>query len=357
MAMYLGKEMTRRDLLRSVGNISQLARARYCELLDGRGGGVKAVEVVTGGGLEFTLLQDKCLDVFDMRYKGLNLGFIAKPGIASPQYFNPQGEFPYYFQGGLLATCGLRNAGSGGVDGGEQLPLHGRIGCTPADHAAISAGWEGDEYLLEVSGQMREAALFGENMVLRRRIRTRLGANSFKIIDRVENEGCRAEPLMLLYHINFGFPFLGPGLHLKLPKGVVTRARDEVAAPGVGGCRAFSAPEDQFHEQVFYHDMPALHGGAACVLLRNDALGISVAIRYDVNRLPFLTQWKSMASGDYALGIEPGTCHVEGRAKERQGGTLMMLEPYGSYECGFELTVLEAGETGVYLRDCGMELE
>lgn len=357
MAKYMGREMTRRELLGSAGNISQLVCARRYELLDGRGDGVKAVEVDTGGGLEFTLLQDKCLDIYDVRYKGVNLGFISKPGISAPQYFNPQGEFPYYFQSGLLATCGLRNVGSGGEDEGERLPVHGRIGSASAENVSVSAEWEGDEYVLEVSGEMREAALFGESIRLRRRVAARLGGNSIKVTDRVENETCRGEPLMLLYHINFGFPFLGPELRLLLPKGTAARPRDAAAAAGMGACRAFTAPEDFYQEQVFYHDMPDLPGGQACALLRNDGLGLAVAIRYDVSALPFLTQWKSMASGDYALGIEPGTCHVEGRAKERREGTLKTLEPFGAFETGFELTVLEGAETERFMKNYGIEME
>lgn len=357
MAMYLGKELSRQEILRSTGHISQIARARRCELSDGRGGGLKAVEVVTGGGLEFTVLQDKCLDVFDLRFKGINLGFIAKAGATSPQYFNPHGEFTHFFQGGMLATCGLRNAGAGGEDRGEQHPLHGRIGSTPAENVGVSAGWEGDEYLMSVSGEMREAALFAENLVLRRRIETRLGARGFRLVDRADNETCRAEDLMLLYHINFGFPFLGPGLRLLLPKGVRTRARDEEAAKGIGMHRTFEAPLDGYGEQCFYHEMTALPGGETCALLRNSELDLAVAIQYNVNQMPVTTQWKSMASGDYALGIEPANCHVEGKAKERREGTLQSLEAFGSAEFGFELNVLEGNEIDEFIRNYKLVLE
>ena len=40
-----------------------------------------------------------------------------------------------------------------------------------------------------------------------------------------------------------------------------------------------------------------------------------------------LTEWKSPASGDYVVGLEPGNCHVEGAAAERARGTLRMLKP------------------------------
>ena len=357
MAKYMGREMTKQEILRSAGHISQIASTRSCTMLEGRGGGCKAIEVVTGSGLAFTVLQGKCLDLFDFRYKGVNLSFIAKVGLTAPQYYNPHNEFPHYFQGGMLATCGLRNAGAGGEDEGEQHTLHGRIGNTPAENVGVYCGWEGDEYQMTISGEMREAALFKENLVLRRKISTSLGSSCIKISDRVDNDICDPEALMLLYHINFGFPFLGPGLRLMLPRGTKTRPRDEEAAKGMSRFRTFEPPTDGYREQCFYHDMPALPGGETCVLLRNDELGLGVYVRYNVNQLPVMTQWKCMASGDYALGIEPATCHVEGKAKERRMGMLKFLEPFGSVSFVLELGVLEGQEINAFIGDCRLILE
>lgn len=56
--------------------------------------------------------------------------------------------------------------------------MHGRMRTTPAEHAGADAYFDGDEYVISVKGEMREAELFGENMVLRRTIETRLGFNS-----------------------------------------------------------------------------------------------------------------------------------------------------------------------------------
>ena len=357
MARFMGREMSRKELLRSTGNVSQIARIRSCEFLLGRSGGCKAVEVATGGGLEFTVLQDKCLDIFDLRYKGVNLSFIAKPGATAPQYYNTHNEFPHYFQGGFIATCGLRNVGSGCSDEGEQHPPHGRVGNIPADNFSVSTRWEGDEYLMGISGEMREAALFKENLVLRRRIETSLGANSLKITDSVDNETCSVEALMLLYHINFGFPFLGPGLRLMLPNGTQSKPRDEDAAKGIDAFSSFTDPVDGYREQVFYHEMPASLCGDTCVLLRNRDMNLAVYIKYNINQLPMLTQWKCMASGDYALGLEPANCHVEGREKERQMGSLKSIEPFGRAEFELEIGVLEGREIDEFVVNSKMQTD
>ena len=75
---------------------------------------------------------------------------------------------------------------------------------------------------------MREAELFGENMVLRRSIESVAGSKSIKVIDEIENEAYRDEPLMLLYHINLGYPFLTPAMKFYIPTKKVT-PRDEVS--------------------------------------------------------------------------------------------------------------------------------
>ena len=52
-----------------------------------------------------------------------------------------------------------------------------------------------------------------------------------------------------------------------------------------------------------------------------------MTIRYHADTLPVLTQWISPMAGDYALGLEPGTCHVESLSGEERRGTLQYLQP------------------------------
>lgn len=46
--------------------------------------------------------------------------------------------------------------------------MHGRMRTTPAEHVCTDVITEGDTCKLVISGEMREAELFGENMVLRK---------------------------------------------------------------------------------------------------------------------------------------------------------------------------------------------
>lgn len=73
---------------------------------------------------------------------------------------------------------------------------------------------------------MRESELFGTNLVLRRTIRSVYGSGRLEIIDRVENQSPEEAQLMLMYHCNFGYPFLRPGTRLVLPSRSV-KGREE----------------------------------------------------------------------------------------------------------------------------------
>ena len=44
---------------------------------------------------------------------------------------------------------------------GKDYPMHGRIRTTPAEHLSADAVWTEEGYTMTVSGEMREAELFG----------------------------------------------------------------------------------------------------------------------------------------------------------------------------------------------------
>lgn len=328
-------------LLRSVGNIAQLASIRRCELADGRAKGCRIVEVNNGGGLAFTLMESKALDIVDFSYKGVNLCFKAKAGLSAPEFFNPHSqEFERNFEGGLLFTSGLLNVGSPCVDEGMELSQHGRIGQSPIEALGIEKAWQGDEYLMKVSGEAREAALFRENLVLRREVTTSLGSKSVSVRDSVENQGFERQPLMILYHINLGYPLLSKAARFVAPLKSV-QARDAAAEAGKKDFNRFSGPIDHEAEQVFYLDAFRNAEGTTMVGLVNDELELGLGIEFNTKNLPRLIEWKSMMSGDYALGIEPANCLVEGRSKERQRGDLHYIEPLQKIDFNLCFTVLD----------------
>ena len=335
--------MDKRELLRKTGSLQQLASVRALSFAEGRASAARAVEVVNGP-LRFIALTDKCLDVAEFSYRGVNFSFLSKPGLQGRNQYDTNGdEALRSIMGGLFFTAGLENICAPCTLGGKDYPMHGRIRTTPAEHLCADARWEGEDYVLEVSGEMREAELFGENLVLRRRLKTVLGEKSFTLCDEIENQSFRDEALMLLYHINIGYPLLDEGTRLYLPTRKVT-PREELSAPQVGRWNVMDAPKDNEPEYVFIHDPIPDREDCVSACVVNEKLSLGLQIRYRRENLPYFMEWKSTASGDYVLGLEPANSCVYGRPFHENRGDLHRLAPLAKETNELSFTVLDGQE-------------
>ena len=66
-------------------------------------------------------------------------------------------------------------------------------------------------------GEVKQSAVFGEQLVLHRRVEATVGGTSLRIADEVENVGHERTSHMLLYHCNVGFPVVDEGSELLVP--------------------------------------------------------------------------------------------------------------------------------------------
>jgi hypothetical protein len=337
MVRLYGQDWSGEALRRHVGSIDQLAGITAGERSDGPARGVRTLDVQTGGGLSFTVLPERGLDIGDARLQDVPLAWHSAMGVVHPSRHERDGRgWERSFAGGLLATCGLDNVGNANTDEGVEYPLHGRINNIPASHVSYDGTWQGDEYLLAIEGRVRQANLFGENLLLTRRIETRLGATSLTVTDTVANEGFRPEPVLLLHHINLGFPVLAPTSELLLPPGTQTTPSGEGvwrhgAAPGSGS-------------GVFFHTLPPGADGMGTLALVNRAFdggrGIGVQIRYSQASFPLVWQWRNLRDGEYVMGLEPTNSQGGGRHATRESGTLRILAPGETETFRSEITAL-----------------
>jgi hypothetical protein len=344
MAKLFGETYTRDQLLQYVGDISQFAGVRVGELGDGFERGVRTADFRTGSGFEFTVLVDRGLDIAWASFQGASISWRSPTTAVGPAFFEPEGiGWLRGFHGGLVNTCGLTYMGAPGRDEGEALGLHGRASYTPATNVAYGGDWYGDEYELWLTGQLREAIVFGEYLILRRRISARVGESRLFIEDTVTNEGYQPTPHMQLYHINFGFPVVSPDTEL-LSASTELKPRDDIAAQGLDQYNRFQPPTPGYQEQVFYHTPKVDADGYAQVALANRKFGggqgLGGYVRFKPAELPRLVQWKMMGQTVYVCGLEPTTNWVEGRAKERAEGRLQELQPGETRHYQVEIGVL-----------------
>lgn len=324
------------DILKSgyVGNPAQLVTLRRVTVAEGKAKGTGIIEVKTAGGLELDILPDAGLDLGQCRFKGINMSWMSKNGYDSPAVIHPyETEFLHTFPGGLLYTCGLRSAGPTNRDGGEWHPLHGRYHSLAAEQ--VCAQIVRNEII--VSGTMRETALFGHVLELRREIHIPAFGASVTIRDTVTNLTPKDEEIMQIYHCNFGYPLLSEQAQLVLPEDRETIPRTAFAKTGLGRECSFDKPIPGEEERVFFQKMRSDFRAT----LRNPALGVDMTLTWSGNTLPILSQWRSMASGDYVLGLEPTNCYIMGRHDERENGTLPVLGAFESITNTIQITFTE----------------
>jgi uncharacterized protein DUF4432 len=321
------KQLSRRDLEARIGSVRDAFHPRTLEWSNGPLRGCRCVELTDAMGLEATVLADRCGDLGSFRWRGSELGFLGPAGRAPGTHM--QTSFS-----GLLFTCGLRNVGPAS----EGEPMHGRIHASPADSLSTKFDWDANNPMAEVMTQHREAALFGPRLELSRTWQLVMGSGRLSLRDIVRNVGSEPEVLMLLYHFNIGFPMLDAGTRLEIDAEL--SPRDYRAAEGLNNALRMGPPEPSFVEQVYF-----LEGSSRASVI-NDGLDIRLDIEWDRELLRYATVWKSLRSGDYALGIEPGTCHPMGRATAREVGQGIDLPPGSEYTVSLSLGVASHVGTG-----------
>jgi galactose mutarotase-like enzyme len=325
-----------------VGSLSQLGGITRFEFSEGKAKGASGLRVRTAAGLDFTVVPEKGLDITEAYFQGKSLCWQSPAGVVHPAFYDCRGiEWLKTFAGGLITTCGLTAAGAPSEDQGEALGLHGSIANTPAENVSHRAEWEGDELLLTVAGSVRESRVFGANLAMHRSIQTRLSGCAIQVNDTVCNEGYKNTPLLLVYHMNYGFPFVTE--HSRIYGDSVTvEGRTEFAKNHLASWATFAPPTAGIDERVYYHSFrPDAQGNVTVVLVSNEATrDLGIEITYAQATLPQFVEWKMPGVTHYVLGLEPANCRVDGRAAERAAGRLQLLAPGEERKFGVTVRVL-----------------
>ena len=343
-----GRDIKRDEITKKIGDISQFGGIKSYEFSDGKAKGIRAVDIKTPCGIDMTVLLDRAMDISSFTYKNIPIAWRSSNKETSPVYYESKGfEFQRTFFGGLLTTCGLTYIGAPSTDNGEDLGLHGRISNLPAENVYADGKWDGNSYVMWVQGKIREAGIFQDKLELTRKITIWMDKPGILIQDSVENIGSETSPIMILYHINIGFPLLDTQSELIIPK-AKTIPRDSEAEKGINSFTRFTEPIRSFSEQVYFHDIePDSEGNCSAALVNrafNNNQGLGISLKFNKKNLPYLIQWKQMGFGEYVCGIEPANSFVRGRAIERQEKTLRFIEPGEKIDYRLELDVLESNK-------------
>lgn len=336
--------------MQKIGHERQIAGTRHCMLTDGGSQGVRAIDVKTGGGLEYTVLPDRGLDISLCSYQGVNLTYLSPQGELNPAFYNSVGdEWARTFYSGLLTTCGPTYFGPSCVDEGQALGLHGRFNATPAVRVCDRTDYTANQ--IEITGVVGNFVLFGEKIVAERSIASPIGENTIRIRDRITNQGGLSIPFTMLYHINFGYPLLDEHAITQVNSSSVD-GYDDYSRQHLNDLTGFYPPSAVNQEKNYLHrfdgsstedlleadtssrgenskrssDNGILNGFAS--IYHPELLGgCGMAIQFDSRTLPYLTQWKMEGVRDYIQALEPSNAPCLSRSELRSLGLLPMLEP------------------------------
>ena len=341
---YLGREYSKEELMAYVGNIRQLIGAERIQCAEGNADGARMIRVYNGSGLEFLVVESRCMDMLSMTYKGIPLNFLSKNGLVSPLRFLPTDaeDTLKHLTGGMFYTCGAANVGWECVDDGKRQVNHGRMKAMAASNTSVRGFWTDDDYEIEIRGEMRETSLFGENIALRRCIRTSFGRPSVIITDVIENESFAPQPFMYMYHMNLGFPLVDRETEILTAKADIT-VRDPETEPLICEYQKMDGPEHPGREVCLTHCFEKK--GQVVNGAINRRLGLGFYVKQNTDTMPFLHEWKTNIAGTYALGMEPANCHCEGRVREREVyHTLRTLSPFEKITVEIEIGILDGQE-------------
>lgn len=334
------------DLLGKIGCIEQICSARKMCFAEGAANRMEVIDVRTGSGLTFQILSDRGLGLGKADYLGIPLAWMSPVLEVAPWYYHPSGNgWLESFGGGLMTSCGITNVGGPTDVEGVAVGLHGRLSHLPATNLNIDKRWDDDgKYRITITGTMLDHRVLGQSLQLERSYEVTMGESTIKIHDQVTNLGSKTQPIMILYHFNFGYPLISDSTQLAINPRTSITMRDEKYAEEVDLWNKFSLPEKGFEERVHHHLFQPHSGIDQARIEISNRVGnkdISVRLEFPLSSLNRLVEWKMLGEKEYVLGIEPGNCFASGRDSASEKGELEYLGPGEMREIDLTLSISE----------------
>ena len=269
-----------------VNNFMQVASVTRYTVNSGKGVGLKVIDC-NNGKIRFLLNESKALDVMQLYHEGVNVSFLSKNAFTLREI-----NFDNRFEGGMLYTCGFDSVG-----GRSGYETHGSFHNTTAEVTRAECNENG----IIIEADIRNSALFGKNLLIKRRVYSEINSSSVRVSDTLINEAYRPEDYCVLYHVNFGYPMLDEGAEIVGDIESIS-PRTPWAEENIATAKLIEKPLPNKEETCYYLQMNEPE-----IALINNKLNKKATLKYSGDTLPCFIEWKSMASGDYALGLEPTT--------------------------------------------------
>lgn len=313
-----------------IGNPSQLIGIKRYRLSEGREKGVECIDVDGMNGLSFTVAADRGLDISSLRFTGKNICYQGINGVTNPSFYTgtDQSRRENFFYG-MLSTCGLENTGPGCTVDGKAYVQHGSLNQLPARDICLERPCGPSQPDVRITGTITQYLFREYHYVVHREICYYDSSNELSVRDRVENRFYEEVPICIMYHYNFGYPFLTEALKLKIPSKAVG-CKNQDAKAGLGTMLEVTPPAAGYRPQVFYHSFE--EEGWNEVVLENPLLSIGVRLSFHGSTLSRMNHWKMFGEQEYVLALEPCNQFPYGRRALFERNCPKMLKPYETAE-------------------------
>jgi hypothetical protein len=328
-------------------------------LRGGRRDGVDLIQI-NHHALSVAIVPTRGMGLWRANYRGDALGWKSPilDGPVNPAFVHLSDRGGLGWLDGfdeLMVRCGLEHNGApyevalpgpdGWIDRHVLYPLHGRVANIPAHHVAVHVD-DNPPHAITIEGRVAESTLFHVQIEMTTKITTIPGSNKLTVVDRFVNRSDSPGSMQLLYHWNFGPPYLGEGSEFVAP--IETLApRDPRAAAGIKSWTTYGPPVPGFAEQAY---LAYLKGdgpeGRTLAMLKGPMGDKAVVLRFQKAQLPCFTLWKNTrgASEGYVTGLEPATNFPNPRPFEAARGRVVSLPPGGTFVAETVLEVLDQAE-------------
>ena len=313
-----------------------------------RGGRREGVDLIVldNGSLSMTIVPTRGMGLWRGRYRDDELAWTSPvlDGPVNPAFVHLADRGGLGWLDGfdeLMVRCGLESNGAPY----EGHGLHGRIANIPAHHVSVHVD-DAPPHAITVEGRVAESTLFLTQIEMTTKITTEPGSNRLVVRDEFVNRSDSPGSMQLLYHWNFGPPYLGEGSEFAAPIEALS-PRDPRAVEGLDRWQTYGPPEPGFAEQVY---LARLRGegpeGRTLALLKARGGDKAVVLRFRTSELPCFTLWKNTRGlrEGYVTGLEPATNFPNPRPFEEARGRVVPLPPGGTYLAETTLEVLDQAE-------------
>lgn len=282
-----------------------------------------SIDAKGNNGLSFTVEASRGLDISNLSFHGISISYLSEDGVRTPEDFKYESDFQKNMFFGMMTTCGLENTGPQSMDEeGNLVSQHG----SQNNERAYNVAYKCFDNKLQITGQISSRRFKKHSFVTNRTIIFDNSDNTIEISDWIVNIE-EKDQLCLMYHINFGSPFLNNNCVISIPfveatpknRDAETRM-DEMLS--IGKANADNPP------LVYYLVLDTTNNPTSKIY--NPDVDIEVALETDKKSLPKLDLWKSLRPERYVVSFEPCNAFPYGRKEQILRHEAQFLEKYES---------------------------